>query len=370
MIAPFPSLTEICFSDVLHCPPLPGAIDQYFDPRDEESKNNLWDRIWGYEEPWERRTFYHATFVQGGLSFLQPDEWYAAELEQARRAVERSPNRVTVIYLVSAASMVCKYGKPGAERVLDGARQLCLQLLYERRGAIKISMMADHGHNYTTSQNIDLEQILTSAGFHSAKKLRDPKDFIVEDYALVTYVGIDTLEPEEVAKTLCTHEQVELAVYMKGPRAIIRSAAGAAAVECRNRQLRYLPLDADVLGYEPLIAQLKAEGQMDSDGFADDKVWFHRTVDHHWPNVPRRVWDALHRQVINAPTLMLSLKDGYYAGNPDFEKYIKMASTHGGLNQVNSATFVITMTGRLHDAVRHQDVIQTLEPGFEPPVQR
>jgi hypothetical protein len=231
-------------------------------------------------------------------------------------------------------------------------------------------MMADHGHNYTTSQNIDLEQILTSAGFHSAKKLRDPKDFIVEDYALVTYVGIDTLEPEEVAKTLCTHEQVELAVYMKGPRAIIRSAAGAAAVECRNRQLRYLPLDADVLGYEPLIAQLKAEGQMDSDGFADDKVWFHRTVDHHWPNVPRRVWDALHRQVINAPTLMLSLKDGYYAGNPDFEKYIKMASTHGGLNQVNSATFVITMTGRLHDAVRHQDVIQTLEPGFEPPVQR
>jgi hypothetical protein len=370
MIAPFPSLTEICFSDVLHCPPLPGAIDQYFDPRDEETKNNLWDRIWGYEEPWERRTFYHCTFIQGGLSFLQPDEWYAAELEQARRALERSPDRVTVVYICSAASMVCKYGKPGAERVLDGARQLSLQLLYERRGAIKISMMADHGHNYTTSQNVDLEQILTSAGFHSAKKLRDPKDFIVEDYALVTYVGVDTLEPEEVAKTLCTHEPIELAVYMKGSRAIIRSAAGAAAVECRNKQLRYLPLDADVLGYEPLIAQLKAEGQMDSDGFADDKVWFHRTVDHHWPNVPRRVWDALHRQVINAPTLMLSLKDGYYAGNPDFEKYIKMASTHGGLNQVNSATFVITMTGRLHDAVRHQDVIQTLEPGFEPPVQR
>jgi hypothetical protein len=47
-----------------------------------------------------------------------------------------------------------------------------------------------------------------------------------------------------------------------------------------------------------------------------------------------------------------------------------MASTHGGLDQINSATFVMTMTGRLHGAVRHQDVIQTLEPGFEPPLQK
>src|SRR5205085_7081799 len=96
---------------------------------------------------------YHADYLAQGLSFLHPDEWYAAELEIARRELERSPDRVSVIYIASAASMVCKYGKPGAERVLDGARQLCLQLLYERRGAIKISMMADHGHNYTPSRN-------------------------------------------------------------------------------------------------------------------------------------------------------------------------------------------------------------------------
>jgi hypothetical protein len=370
MIAPFPSLTEICFSDVLHCPPLPGAIDQYYDPRDEQFRHILPQRVMGYEEPWERRTFYHADFMQLGLSFLHPEEWYAAELEQVRLALERSPDRVTVVYVGSAASMVCKYGKPGAEQVLDGARQLCLQLLYERRGAIKISMMADHGHNFVESKNVSLEQMLTSAGFHSVDKLRGPKDFIVELDALVTYVGVDTLEPEAVAKTLCAHEPVELAVYMQGSRAIIRSAAGAAAIECRDHELRYVPLDADVLGYEPLIAQLKAEGQMDKSGFATDAVWFHRTLNNPWPNVPRRVWDALHRQVINPPTVMLSLKDGYCAGYPEYENYIKMASTHGGLNQINSATFVITMTGRLHDAVRHQDVIQTLEPGFEPPLQK
>jgi predicted RND superfamily exporter protein len=370
MIAPFPSLTEICYSDILRCPPMPGAIDNYFDPRDEKMKKIVWDRVLGYEQPWERRSFYRANFMQEGLSFLHPDNWYAAELEQARLAVERSPDRVTVVYLGTAASMVCKYGKNGAEQVLDGARRLCLQLLYERRGAIKISMMADHGHNYVESKNISLEQMLSSAGFHRAKKLRGPKDFIVELDALVTYVGVDTLDPDAVAKTLCTHKPIELAIYMQGPRAMIRSAAGTAAIECRNGQLRYVPVDADVLGYSSLIAQLKSDGEMDADGFASDQVWFHRTLDHQWPNVPRRVWDALHGKMINPPSVMLSLKDGYYAGYPEYEKYIKMASTHGGLNQINSATFVMTMTGRLHEAVRHQDVIQVLEPGFEPAVQK
>jgi hypothetical protein len=125
-----------------------------------------------------------------------------------------------------------------------------------------------------------------------------------------------------------------------------------------------------VLGYSPLIDRLKAQGKMDADGFADDLVWFHETVDHPWPNAPRRVWDALHGRFINSPDVILSLKDGYYSGYASYEKFVKMASTHGGLNQINSATFVMTMTGRLADvqAVRHEDVLRMLEPGFEPRV--
>ena len=109
---------------------------------------------------------------------------------------------------------------------------------------------------------------------------------------------------------------------------------------------------------------------MTADGFASENVWFHRTLDHPWPNAPRRVWNALHGRFINPSTVLLSIRDGYYAGDPAFEKYIKMASTHGGLNQINSATFAMTMTGRLTKAVRHEDVIGTIEPGYEPRVQR
>jgi predicted RND superfamily exporter protein len=370
MIAPFPSLTEICYGDILHAPPLPGVSDQYFDPRDEETKGILWDRVNGFVQPWERRLAYHANYMQDGLSFLDPEPWYAAELELARKALEQSPDRVTVVYIASAASMVCKYGKAGAEKVLDGARQLCLQLLYERRGAIKISMMADHGHNYMPSKNILLNEYLKEAGFHPAEKLRKPRDCVVEINALVTCAGIHTREPAEVASVVCRHEPVELAMYMDGARVIVRNGKGTSAVECRGGLLRYLPLDADVLGYGPLIAQLKVSGEMDQDGYASEEVWFRRTLDHQWPNAPRRMWDALHGRFITTPTVLLSIKDGYYAGSPSYEKYIKMASTHGGLNQVNSATFVMTMTRRLKQATRHEDVIATVEPGFEPRVQK
>jgi hypothetical protein len=306
--------------------------------------------------------------VEQGVSFINPDPWYAAELERARRAIEESPDRVPIVYLSSASSMVCKHGKAGADKVLDGARQLCLQLLYERRGAIKISMMADHGHNYTPSVSALLAEMLKAAGFRVKDRIKGDRDCVIEYNALVTTSGIHTRHPGGVAAALCRHEQIELAIYQEGERSIIESARGRAAIECRGGRVRYVPLDADVLDYQPVIDGLKSEGKMDGEGFTDDETWFGATLDHAWPDAPRRVWDALHGRFLNVPDVILSIKDGYYSGYAGYEHFIKMASTHGGLNQVNSATFVMTMTGRLDKPVRHENVLQALEPGFEPRV--
>ncbi len=370
LIAPFPTLTEVCYSRALRAPPLPGAIDQHYDPRIPGWPDNFWDRVHGWEQPWERRVHYHADYLTHGLTFLDPDAWFAAELEQARLALEQSSDRVTIAYFASAASMVCKYGQAGAQRVLDGTQQLCLQVLYERRGAIKITLMSDHGHNYRPSTNISLDTMLENAGFNPCDRLEDPQDVVVEIDGLVTYAGVHTKQPAKVAEALCQHEPIELAMYMDGDRAVIRDAHGTAAIECRDGQLRYIPADRDVLSYSPLIDKLTSEGVMDEQGFATDEVWFHRTLDHGWPNAPRRVWDALHGNVVNPATVLLSIKDGYCAGIASYENFIQMASTHGGLNQVNSATFVMTMTGRLKEPVPHEDVLDTVEPGFVPRVQR
>ena len=101
-------------------------------------------------------------------------------------------------------------------------------------------------------------------------------------------------------------------------------------------------------------------------GFADDRSWFEATVDHQWPDAVRRLWDAFHGAAINTPDVMFTLRDGYCVGLGAFDFFVDMASTHGGLNQANSATFVMSMTARVDRPLRTRDVLRDLEPEYHP----
>lgn len=359
MIAPFPSLTEICYTEIFNAPPLPGVIDTQFDPRLGRYRGDLWSRVRGGEQPWERRTRYHATYDEHGLSFLDPRAWYAAELQRAYDAIEASPDRVTCVYFASAASMACKYGKQGIDEVLDGARKLCLRLLYERRGAIRISMMADHGHNLTPTKNVTLDQTLQDAGYRVSTSLKSDRDVVVSINGLVTTAAIHTKDPAGAAAALLRNDAVELAMYRQADRTIVRSRNGSAAILTQGDRYAYSPIDYDVLGYPDL-----------RDVYLTEAEWLARTVDHAFPNAPARLAAAMGRLVISTPTVLVSIRDGYSTGKPEYEKWIDMQSTHGGLNQINSATFVISMTDRLKGPVLPRDVLKTLEPDSDFRVQR
>ncbi len=359
MIAPFPSLTEICYTEVFNAPPLPGVIDTQYDPRLGNARDDLWSRVRGGEQPWERRTHYHASYDEHGLSFLEPRAWYAAELQRAYQAIEASPDRVTYVYFASAASMACKYGREGIDEVLDGARKLSLRLLYERRGAINITLMADHGHNMTPTRNVALDQTLKDAGFNVTSSIRSPRDVVVSINGLVTNAALHTSRPAAVADALVKNDAVELAIYRDGPRTIVRSRAGSAAIAQQGDRYKYELIDADVLGYGDLVS-----------GFATEATWLARTIDHEYPNAPARLSAAMSRMVVSVPSVMVSIRDGYSTGRPEYEKWIDMKSTHGGLNQVNSATFVMSMTGRLKGPVLPRDVLRIIEPAERPRVMR
>jgi hypothetical protein len=111
-------------------------------------------------------------------------------------------------------------------------------------------------------------------------------------------------------------------------------------------------VDCDVLGYGNLTAS--------------EDEWFRSTLDREFPDGPRRLWDAFHNTAQCTPTVLFTLHDGYCCGDPAFEKFITMASTHGGLNQINSATFVMSMTGRATHPFRMHDLLSELEPGALP----
>jgi hypothetical protein len=53
-----------------------------------------------------------------------------------------------------------------------------------------------------------------------------------------------------------------------------------------------------------------------------------------------------------------------------FENFITMESTHASLNQINSATFLMSMTHRTHGPLRTKDVMPTIVPDYVPRVRK
>jgi hypothetical protein len=370
VIPPFPSMTIVIFNEIMGGPPLGGAVERYYERRTGSVKNVSFDLALGWHFPWQNRMDYmDEKYWQTGMMYLNPPPWYQSELARAKKAADNSLNSVAIAYLVSGSGMASKLGAKGVNEELDQIEQFCMQLLYERRGAIKISILSDHGHNLTPSTNVapKICDLLRQAGFHPVKRIKDARaDVFVEVDGLCTYCGVFTSQPKKVADVLLADPAVQLAVYQEGESVMIRDAHGSAAIDCRGTWLRYKPIEGDVLGYKPLLEKLASEGKVDGGGFVEDRVWLEATRDAEWPDVPRRVWDAFHRQVVNPASVMFTLNDGYCAGVGGLDKFIAMASTHGGLNQINSDAVLMTMTGPVPTALRSRDVMQAIEPRYTP----
>lgn len=366
VLPPFPTMSALIFSELIGAPPQAGAINLYYDRHRGAHVNRIRQRLGGDGNTWERRLHYRIGYLDNGLSFLRPRAWFRAELARAKNAFDRSPDRVTLVYLASSAGMLSKYGRAGLEECLDGIKQLCLQILYERRGAVRISIVSDHGHTLRTGRRFDVERRLKQAGFQPRNQLQSAEDVVVELDGLVNYAGIHTRRAADVARALAAQPEVELTLYQQGERIVIESSMGAAIVEQRGDRYRYQPLDADVLGYLPVIEALSAARASDADGFVAGDDWLAATQAHRWPNAPERLWRAFHGAVVNTPDVMLVTEPGFFVGKRSFALFVDMASTHGGLDQADSAAVLFTMTPNLPSVLRTGEVLETIEPRYDP----
>ncbi len=370
VIAPFPSLSAVAYNQILQAPPLAGTNNYFYDQRINRIYNRFWEFSAGHKDPWQRYLHYNASYMREGLGFIDTRAVFRRELASIKQIFDDSPDRVTIVYVVSSASMVCRYGRHGVEECLREVERLCLQLLWERQGAMKISLLADHGHNLVPSQFVSIPNMLREAGYAVGDRITSDTDVVIDTEGLATFAGLHTRRPAAVADVLLRQPEMQLALYMAGDRVIVRDTAGAAAIEGKEGKLRYVALDRDVLNYLPVQGMLAAAGKADADGFISRDDWFAATVDHEWPDAPARIWEAFHGQVVCPSDLMITLKDGSMSGFPLFRAFIDMASSHGALNQQNTATFLLSMTGRATRPLRSAEILQTIEPGYRPAIRR
>ena len=272
VIAPFPTLSAVIFNQILQAPPLAGTNNYFYDQRINRICNRFWDAATGGKTAWQRCLHYSADYMREGLGFVNTRKIFSRELDSIKQTLDQSPDRVTLVYVVSSAAMVCRYGRQGVDDCLREVERLCLQLLWERQGALKISILADHGHNLMPSQFVSIKNILNEAGFAVRDKIQSDTDIVIDTEGLVTYAGIHTQRPAAVADVLLQKPQMQLALYMQGDRVIVRDSRGSAAIEKKDGKLRYVAIDRDVLNYQPVCALLTMSGKADAEGFASPQT--------------------------------------------------------------------------------------------------
>ena len=200
-------------------------------------------------------------------------------------------------------------------------------------------MCTDHGHNFMRSTNVLFDDVLKQAGFHLTNSVRGPRDVVIDVDGLVTYLGLHTQKPAEVADAVLKRNEVEIVTYLQQDHVIMRDHDGTAQIDYRNGRFKYTPTSGDVLQYKDIVERLRPMARLMQMDSSLTQTGSARRLNAEFPDGPRRLWDAFHGQCVSPPDVMLTLRDGFCSGHTTFQKFITMASTHGGLNQINSATF-------------------------------
>ena len=358
----FPSMTDLALSQLFHGDPCLAYQAGYFD----RQANRLTDAnsvyLSGRNSTWLRKMDYRCSFWWDAKAYLDPRAVFDHEVNGMLRTFRSIESGQAYAYSVGTAGLGTRWGRPGIIEYLHTIDRLCEQIVYERRGRVKITLTADHGHNLTENRRISFRRLLETGGYRRAKSLHGSRDMVEISYGLVTYASFFTQDPPGVADCLLGHEDVEFACYPAGDAVVVCDRAGTARITKGPAGFVYDYREGDPLKLAGIIEDLRRRGKVSAAGQIDRAALFQATLDHYYPDPLSRIWDAFFGLVQNPPDLVVNLRDGACHGSRFFEAMIgRVRSTHGSLNRMNSTTFVLTMLGELPPAMRSAEVLPALE---------
>lgn len=354
IIAPYPTLTDLTLEDELGYIPCRAFEALYYDRKVNKMVGGSWDYLRGVNEPYNQLLQYRANTIWDAIGYVEPWPVFKKETSDSLRLFRKRQTQEVLAYYVSSAGVGTSQGAAGQLRCLERIEQLVNQVLWETRGLVKITIMSDHGHSYTNAKRIDLENYLAGKGWRLVDSLRRDRDVAYVRFGLVTYAGFSTNQPAELAADLIAADGVDIASYIQRDAVVVLgSGRGQAVVEERSGRFRYRMIDGgDPLKLKEVLATLAA----DAEGYYDARELLAATVKHEYPNPLQRLWRAHYTLAENKPDVIVSLQDGYYSGARGFASWVKLASTHGSLNNKNSTAFIMSSAGPLPQYMRALDV--------------
>ncbi|MFQ5423121.1 MAG: hypothetical protein ACE5F9_03990 [Phycisphaerae bacterium] len=368
VVSVFPAMTDMALSRIVRSERCVAAESLYFDRDRNALSNGNQVYMSGQNAPWRSRVQYAAPQRVAINTYLFPASVWATELRGMHALFDRTKTGMAIGYSVGTAGLGTRGGEEAIRRYLIDVEKLCERITYDRRGRVRFTILADHGHSLQRCERVSFRKALTDAGFRMTQTLQAPNDVVTINYGLVTCALFHTNRAAEVAATLVKHPAVDLVTYADDDDVVVRNADGQAAIRQRPGGFAYDASRGDPLALAPVLAQLRATGHVDDDGTIEDRPLFDATVTHRYPDPLHRLWDCFHALVDKPADVIVSLRPEACHGSRFFHFFVApVASTHGGLDYSSSVTFLLTNAARkpLPPAIRVDDVYDLLR--VEPP---
>jgi len=367
VVAPFPSMTDLGVQDLLGDMPSLSMEANYYDRRRGAGTNGAWDYLMEKNAPARRLFAYRVPSLFDVLSYFTPWQVFKHEIGEAKKALDRRDRQDVLAYSVGSAGMGTGNSREGHVRCLELVERMVNQITWESRGTVKFTIVSDHGHTYTKPKRFTPAGVLEKKGWRSRPRVKSGGDYVQIEFGDVTCAAFYAQDAARLAADLATVDGADLAVYSRDEKVFVVSRRGNAVITENKGRFKYEPDGGDPLLLNEIIAELKAAGKADENGFIDDRALLEATAGHVYPDPLRRLWRAFHGLVENVPDVIVSLEDDYYAGSGNFAFLVKLNSTHGSLNSRNSLAFAMTTVGPLPPTMRSEDISKNLSALLDRP---
>ncbi len=362
VIAPFPVMTDVCFSAFFGVVP-PGVESEYY--TGSKLTSGLSTYLGEGNTPWLDFVDYRMRPLGHAFAYSESPPWFSHELRRIQQEFLSGDAPVYVGYCVGTSALGSQFGRNGHLAALIEVDRMCQYIIYATRGRARITLMSDHGHNLMHSRHASLTDTLAAVGYELSETLDSPQSVVVPQFGVVTCAAIHTLQPARVARDVVGMEGVDLVAYRDGEQVSVIGPDSEARIVHRHAdggsvQYAYVPEIGDPLQLLPTLARLREAGQLDEQGFADSRAWFDATQDHVYPDAVHSLWRAFDGIVGHTPDVLVAIRDGWHVGSTTFAEFRQMQATHGNLGRLSVTAFCMTTAGPLPPVQRMENLRNAL----------
>ncbi len=354
MIAPFPTLTNVAMTEILGpagASDAPGYEDNFYDVSSNKMRGGLLDRFNSkrFIDGTFRELFdYHPSAIKSGLGYaLPPLSTYLealSDLVRLKQKFKSSSEPVFFAYLGSTDSLSHLGGEGMVRSFLSMLDDFIDDEVRKSGGQVKVSIFSDHGNHYRKYKRVSIKAPLRRAGFRLQSKIKDERSVVLPQFGLIGSALLFTKAENEskLAQVTASIRGVDFAAFEENGLVWVVGRNGLAFIEKKNREFRYVARVGDPFGLIPIIELLTKNGRADANDYISQNDWFAATSEGPRPDVVRRVYEGLTKNIRNRANVIVSFEDGYYSGSFAMDIFAFLEATHGNVMREQSFGFAMT----------------------------